>query len=181
MKLSEIFAKYDKLTIAKLSEATNINYALLLKKSKEPIPGVAYDPESKNFTAMDALMEKRKVDLDKIDWEKLNSEAQAKSTSTVKEAVWKVGDKYYLRYFKANFEVVYMTAEYVCILQEGLTQPKVLANNTFIACGLKPYEAPAKAEAPVEEQAPVVEETEATETPAEGESVKAKASKSSRK
>lgn len=133
-----MFEKYDKLTVAKLAEATEQSYAMLLAKSKSPIDGEVYDSEVKNFAAIEKYLEKKEIDLTAIDFEALN-EMAAKTTARsgkLKIANFEVGETFNVRYFKCKAEIVYVTAEYVCILLEGSTQPKVLAYSTFNACGI---------------------------------------------
>ena len=47
--LQKCFEMNPNASLRKLAQATNINYGVLLKKSKEPIPGEAYDPEAINW------------------------------------------------------------------------------------------------------------------------------------
>jgi len=148
----------NNLSIAQLATATNVNYALLLKKSKQPIPGVAYDPEAMNYDAMLAALEKNEVDLSKIDFTAIAEKAV--KTKVVKVANFEVGQRYYSRYHKANFTIVYKTTEYVCILEDESTQPKVLHYNTFIACGLKEPQLPEIKEVEMTPEVEVVEKEE---------------------
>jgi hypothetical protein len=135
--LKEQFEKSDKLNIAKIAQATGLSYAMLLSKSRAPIEGVPYDPNQKNYAAMEALAEKHKVDWSTIDFEKLIAESTATKAGKLKIGSFEAGQKFEVRYFKATFEVVYATKEYVCILEVGKVQPKVLSYSTFNACGLK--------------------------------------------
>ena len=47
--LKDLFEKYPNASLRKLAAVTGVNYGVLLKKSKDPIPGEAYDPEATNW------------------------------------------------------------------------------------------------------------------------------------
>lgn len=154
VSLKELMEQHTNVSIAKLAEACDVPYAALRAKSKQPIEGAVYDPNATNYSAMESYLLKRKPELklDQLPWEELNTKAE-RATKTVKdsEVDFSVGKRYYLRYFKQVWEIVYATETHVCMmLADGSsTMPKVLAKTTFIACGVKPedYQPKAKEEA----------------------------------
>lgn len=69
--LQSLFEKYPNASLRKLAAATNVNYGVLLKKSKDPIPGEAYDPEATNWKALEDKLTAKGVDWTTLDWEVL--------------------------------------------------------------------------------------------------------------
>ena len=137
ISLKDHFEAYPNASIRKLAAATNINYGILLKKSKDPIPGEAYDPEAINWSALEQKLQSKKVDWTELDWDALNEGPNRKGATLVKDmSAFKVGDKVYLR--KNNevpYEILYKTDTHVVIMLEGTTEPQAWANNTFLING----------------------------------------------
>lgn len=135
--LAEFFAKYPNASLRKLAQATEVNYGILLKKSKEPIPGEAYDPEATNWAAIEAKLTAKKVDWTTLDWDALNAGPNRKGATLQKSIeAFKVGDKVYLRRNNEKpYEILYKTETHVVIMLEGSTEPQAWANNTFLING----------------------------------------------
>ena len=92
--LQSLFEKYPNASLRKLAAATEINYGVLLKKSKDPIPGEAYDPEATNWQALEDKLIAKGVDWSTLDWEALNAGPNRKGTALQKDIdAFKVGDK----------------------------------------------------------------------------------------
>ena len=132
--LQTYMEKYENVSIRKLAANTGINYGILLKLSKQPIPGVAYDPEAINYVAVEQKLIKKEIDLTTLDWESMN----VGRTTTLSKSVddFKVGDKVYLR--KNNevpYVIVYKTETHVVIMLEGTSEPQAWSNNTFMLNG----------------------------------------------
>lgn len=150
VSLREYMESYPNVSIRKLAAATNINYGILLKLSKQPIPGVPYDPEAINYGAVEAKLLKKEVNYAKLDWESMN----VGRTTTLSKSVddFKVGDKVYLR--KNNevpYIIVYKTETHVVIMLEGTSEPQAWSNNTFMLNGPAFEPRANKTEAEVEE------------------------------
>ena len=135
--LKTYFEEYSNVSIRKLAAATGINYGILLKKSKEPIPGEAYDPEAINWGALEEKLAAKRIDWTTLDWEALNEGPSRKGATLIKDmSAFKVGDKVYLR--KNNevpYEILYKTDTHIVIMLEGTTEPQAWANNTFLING----------------------------------------------
>ena len=132
--LQTYMEKYENVSIRKLSAATNINYGILLKLSKQPIPGVAYDPEAINYDAVEQKLIKKEIDITTLNWEEMN----VGRTTTLSKNVddFKVGDEVYLR--KNNevpYVIVYKTETHVVIMLKGTSEPQAWSNNTFMLNG----------------------------------------------
>lgn len=155
IKLAELMQQNPNVTLAKLAEAVDAPYAAIRAKSKQPIQGVAYDPNAVNYSAIEEYILKKKPELKlaELPWAELNVKTE-RATKVLKDSAvdFSVGKKYYLRYYKSVWEIVYATETHVCILiaDGSSTQPKVMAKSTFVACGLKPENF--KSEEKVEEQ-----------------------------
>lgn len=135
--LQEYFESYPNASIRKLAASANVTYGLLLKKSKEPIPGQAYDPDATNWTALEQYLLKRDIRWDNLDWDAMN-EVVARTGGTLAKSVdeFEVGSKVWLR--KNNetpYTVVYKTATHIVVMLDGTTEPQALSNNTFILYG----------------------------------------------
>lgn len=135
--LQALFEKYSNASLRKLAAATEINYGVLLKKSKDPIPGEAYDPEATNWKALEDKLTAKGVDWNTLDWEALNAGPNRKGTSLQKDIdAFKVGDKVYLRRNNTTpYEIVYKTETHVVLMLEGTSEPMAWANNTFLING----------------------------------------------
>ena len=135
--LQSLFEKYPNASLRKLAAATEINYGVLLKKSKDPIPGEAYDPEAINWKALEDKLTAKGVDWNTLDWEALNAGPNRKGTSLQKDIdAFKVGDKVYLRRNNTTpYEILYKTETHVVIMLEGTSEPMAWANNTFLING----------------------------------------------
>lgn len=135
--LQALFEKYPNASLRKLAAATEINYGVLLKKSKDPIPGEAYDPEAINWQALEDKLTAKGVDWNALDWEALNAGPNRKGTALQKDIdAFKVGDKVYLRRNNTTpYEIVYKTETHVVLMLEGTSEPMAWANNTFLING----------------------------------------------
>lgn len=135
--LQALFEKYPNASLRKLAAATEINYGVLLKKSKDPIPGEAYDPEAINWKSLEDKLIAKGVDWTALDWEALNAGPNRKGTALQKDIdAFKVGDKVYLRRNNTTpYEIVYKTDTHVVLMLEGTSEPMAWANNTFLING----------------------------------------------
>ena len=135
--LKEYFEEYPNASLRKLAAATNINYGIMLKKSKEPVAGEAYDPEAINWAAVEAKLASKKVDFHELDWDALNEGPNRKGSTLVKDMdAFQVGMKVYLRRNNETpYEIVYKTATHVVLMLEGSSEPMAWSNNTFLING----------------------------------------------
>ena len=135
--LQTYFEQYPNASIRKLSTAININYGIMLKLSKKPIPGEAYDPEAINWTALEEKLKSKSIDWTTLDWDALNEGPNRKGATLVKDVdAFQVGAEVYLR--KNNevpYVIVYKTATHVVVQLKGSTEPQAWANNTFLLYG----------------------------------------------
>ena len=135
--LQTYFEQYPNASIRKLSTATNINYGILLKLSKKPIPGEAYDPEAINWTALEEKLTSKSIDWTTLDWDAMNEGPNRKGATLVKDVdAFQVGAEVYLRKNNAvPYVIVYKTATHVVVQLKGSTEPQAWANNTFLLYG----------------------------------------------
>ena len=148
--LKTYMEKYENVSIRKLSAATNVNYGILLKLSKQPIPGVPYDPEAINYSAVEEKLTKKNIDLTALDWEAMNV---GRTTTLAKSADdFKVGNEVYLRRNnEVPYVIVYKTESHVVIMLKGTSEPQAWSNNTFMLAGPAFEPRTSKTEAEVEE------------------------------
>ena len=135
--LQTYFEQYPNASIRKLSTATSINYGIMLKLSKKPIPGEAYDPEAINWTALEEKLTSKEVDWTALDWDAMNEGPNRKGATLVKDIdAFQVGAEVYLR--KNNevpYVIVYKTDTHVVVQLKGSTEPQAWAHNTFLLYG----------------------------------------------
>lgn len=135
--LQKCFELNPNASLRKLAQATNINYGVLLKKSKDPIPGEAYDPEATNWAALEEKLTSKGVDWNLLNWMELNAGPNRKGTSLQKDIeAFKVGDEVFLRRDNTTpYKILYKTETHVVVMKVGSTEPQAWANNTFLING----------------------------------------------
>lgn len=135
--LQECFEMNPNASLRKLAQATNINYGVLLKKSKDPIPGEAYDPEATNWAALEDKLTSKGVDWNNLNWSELNAGPNRKGTSLQKDIdAFKVGDEVFLRRDNTTpYKILYKTETHVVIMKVGTSEPQAWSNNTFLING----------------------------------------------
>ena len=135
--LQSLFEAYPNASLRKLAAVTGVNYGVLLKKSKDPIPGEAYDPEATNWKALEDKLTSKSIDWTTLDWVAMNAGPNRQGSTLQKDiAAFKVGDKVYLRRNNTTpYEILYKTDTHIVIMLEGSTEPQAWANNTFLING----------------------------------------------
>lgn len=135
--LQKCFELNPNASLRKLAQATNINYGVLLKKSKDPIPGEAYDPEATNWAALEEKLTSKGVDWNLLNWMELNAGPNRKGASLQKDmSAFPVGSKVYLRRNNTTpYEILYKTETHVVIMLEGTSEPQAWSNSTFLING----------------------------------------------
>ena len=135
--LKEYFEEYPNASLRKLAAATNINYGIMLKKSKEPVAGEAYDPSAINWAAVEAKLASKGVNFQELDWDAMNEGAARKGSTLIKDMdAFQVGMKVFLRRNNTTpYEIVYKTDTHVVLMLEGTSEPMAWSNNTFLING----------------------------------------------
>lgn len=135
--LESLMNQYPNASLRKLALATEVAYGWLLKKSKEPIPGVAYDPTAINYDAVQAVFEKKSIALADLDWSALNkATVRAGGLLTKDMDAYEVGKKVWLREDNTTpFEILYKTGTHIVIMKEGSTEPRSWSHATFLMKG----------------------------------------------
>ena len=135
--LQSLFEAYPNASLRKLAHVTGVNYGVLLKKSKDPIPGEAYAPEATNWKALEDKLTSKGIDWTTLDWVAMNAGPNRQGSTLQKDiSAFKVGDKVYLRRNNTTpYEILYKTDTHIVIMLEGSTEPQAWANNTFLING----------------------------------------------
>ena len=135
--LREAMEAHPNVSLRKLAVACEVSYGWVLKKSKEPIPGQAYDPEAVNYAAVQAVFDKKGIDLSKLDWEALDASTVRNGAVLPKDMdAFTVGRKVYLREDNAvPFEICYKTDNHIVIMKERTTEPRAWSHATFLMKG----------------------------------------------
>ena len=130
MSIREAFEKYENLSIRKISESLNVNYNMMLKAGKQPMPGEVYNPELLNYTAIEVYLRKKLGDeYDDVDWEEIASTAVI--TRTKESIKWSEGDLLTIRQDEHTYKVLFVTTSHIVIMAVDGTQPRVFSWNTF--------------------------------------------------
>lgn len=135
--LQDMMKLYPNVSIRKLALEAGITYTLMLKASKKPIPGEAYDPDKINYDAIEKMFDKRKIDYSILPWPAMN-ESNRKSNATLSKDIndFEVGCKVYLRDDNEHpYTVVYKTETHIVIINENSTEPRALSHKTFLTVG----------------------------------------------
>ena len=135
--LEALMTAHPNVSLRKLALACECSYGWILKKSKEPIPGVTYDPEQVNYQAVAATFAKKGIDLNHVDWEALNEASVRNGTQLTKDmGAFQVGGKVYLREDNTTpFIICYKTETHIVIMKEGTTEPRAWSHGTFLMKG----------------------------------------------
>lgn len=135
--LREAMEAHPNVSLRKLAVACEVSYGWVLKKSKDPIPGQAYDPEAINYGAVQAVFDKRGIDMSKLDWEALDASTVRNGSVLPKDMdAFTVGRKVYLREDNTvPFEICYKTDTHIVIMKEGTTEPRAWSHATFLMKG----------------------------------------------
>lgn len=137
MTYQEIRENYPEISLKKFCEKTNLCYQYILKVSKQPKAGEAYDATAFNFEAVQRIIDKHtELNLEEIDWAAIAEEAkQAKYNQprVSKPEEFELGDQFTLRTSKDRiYEIIYVTKTHVVFIDEDLEQPRAMSWDTFM-------------------------------------------------
>lgn len=127
-----LFEQYESISLRKLSAALNLNYQMMLKVQKKPIEGEVYDPTAINHDALDEYINSR-IEPDTvaaIDFEQLNAESVTINAKGFED--FKVGEVITMRGSETKYEIVYLTADHICIKEAAGTKLRTMNGHTFI-------------------------------------------------
>lgn len=135
--LREAMEKYPNVSLRKLATACELSYGWILKRSKEPVEGMPYDPSYVNYEAVAATFAKKGIDLATLDWDALNEAVLKRGVQLTKNMdAFRVGGKVYLREDNTTpFEICYKTETHIVIMREGSTEPRAWSHATFLMKG----------------------------------------------
>lgn len=111
--LKDKMVQFPNVSLRKLSAHLEVSYGRLLKASREPIPGVPYDPNEVNYTALEKVVTPELIEA--ADWEALND---AQGATVVVKGIedFNIGDYVYIR--RDNdlpYKIAYMTKTHIVI------------------------------------------------------------------
>ena len=136
--LKALMNTYSNVSLRKLAMALEVNYQSLLKASKKPIVGEAYDPDAYNFAEIAKVIIRAEKDLEGVDFSVLNETSNSGRTGTLSKNIddFKVGDKVYLRTNATTpYEIIYKTSTHIVIMLEGTEEPIAWSHSTFFFKG----------------------------------------------
>ena len=135
--LREAMETHPNVSLRKLAIACELSYGWILKRSKEPVPGMPYDPDYVNYEAVAQTFAKKGIDLTTVDWDALNESTVNRGTQLTKNMdAFQVGQKVYLREDNTTpFEICYKTDTHIVIMKDGTTEPRAWSHATFLMKG----------------------------------------------
>lgn len=137
--LKEYMEYYANVSLRRLANHfDDLSYPMMLKASKKPVKGQAWDPDAINYDALQEYIAGKLIDYTTIPWKLLDAESVATSkASLVKDMdAFVVGTTIYIRKFPTTpFTIVYRTETHIVILAEGSTEPHMWNNSTFLFQG----------------------------------------------
>lgn len=137
-QLKGLMLAYPNVSLRKLALSLELSYGWILKCSKKPIPGEAYDPDAINYDEVAKTFERKGIDLGALDWETLNEAGQTSRGITLQKdmSAFQVGGKIYLREDnEVPFDICYKTDTHIVIMKEGSTEPRAWSHSTFLMKG----------------------------------------------
>lgn len=136
-ELRNYMEQYPNASLRRIADNTGISYAWILKSSKKPIEGEAYDPKAINYEAIAAILSKRDIQLQDLPWIEMNQANARNSVAKLsKDPVdFPNGSKWYLRGSLKQSEIVYQTTTNVVLIEEDSTVPMNLSWATFFQKG----------------------------------------------
>lgn len=134
--IETIRTNYPKLSLKKICEVTGVCYQYVLKASKKPRAGVVYDADFFNCDEVDKIFERKNVNFDDYDWQKIESEIAIVAPINMIED-FKIGVEFNLRESCEDkvgcvYEVIYTTETHIVFKAAASTQPRVMNFDTFI-------------------------------------------------
>lgn len=129
--LAEAFAQYQDLSLRKIAQSLEVNYNMLLKAGKSPVPGETYNPELINFAAVEVYLRKKlKEAYDTVDWESIAANAVTVSRAKEKQQ-FEIGSLLTIRNDDRTYQVMFTTPSHIVIMDVIGTQPRVFSWFTF--------------------------------------------------
>ncbi len=133
--IQNIRTNYPKLSLKAICEQANLCYQYVLKASKQPIAGKAYDPNEVNWNAVDAIVARKGVDLTSIDWQALEDAVKV-VTPINKPEDFVAGTEFTLREASDDkkgrvYSILVTTATHLVFMACDSTQPRVMNWDTF--------------------------------------------------
>jgi hypothetical protein len=133
--IESIRSNYPKLSLKAICDITGLCYQYVLKASKTPIAGRAYDPAEVNYEAIAKIVDRKGIDLDAFDWKTI--EAQVKVATPVnKQEDFAIGTEFSLREAEEKkgtvYSVLITTETHLVFIAAGSTQPRVMNWDTFM-------------------------------------------------
>lgn len=137
VELREKLEQYKNVSLRRIAENTGVSYAWLLKSSKKPVAGEAYNPDAMNYVAVAEVLAKRDIVLADLPWEQMNVENKRNSAAKLSKNPedFGTGTFWFLRGSNVVYEVIYTTSTNVVLLAHGSTVPMNLSWATFFQKG----------------------------------------------
>lgn len=136
--LKALMEQYPNVSLRKLALSLELSYGWILKCSKKPIPGQAYDPDAVNYDEVAKTFARKGIDLASLDWESLNESTQTTRgiLLTKDMEAFRTGQSVYLREDnEVPFEICYKTDTHIVIMKHGSTEPRAWSHSTFLMKG----------------------------------------------
>lgn len=144
---NELQAQFElrkNISLRKVAQAIGVNYQTMLKLSKKPRVGVAYNPDELNFEEIAAYINRAGDDkvaaFKELDWQALdvagNTGRTASLSKDINDPMFDVGKQVYLRSHPTTpYNIIYKTSTHIVIMLEGSEEPQAWSISTFFFKG----------------------------------------------
>lgn len=132
--LKALFGKYEWLTLRKVATVHELNYVKMLNASKAPIEGEVYNSTATNWTAIVLVIGDKMETVLGYDWDALGNK-QERAIVVKDTSAFQVGTVVYIRRSDKPYTIVYRSESHVVLVEEGSTEPRSWAWETFMANG----------------------------------------------
>ena len=131
-------------SLRKVAQATSLNYQTMLRISKKPRVGVAYNPDELNFEAIAEYIVRAGDDkvaaFKELDWQALDTQSASGRTALlskdINDPMFDVGKQVYLRTHPTTpYNIIYKTSTHIVIMLEGSEEPQAWSISTFFFKG----------------------------------------------
>lgn len=134
--IAALFEEHPELSLRRFCDVLSVGYQYVLKMSKKPVAGQAYDPDARNYAEIAKILDRKGCRLEDTDWDAVCAETKRyEPLSELDE--FQPGIEFRMRATGNHeaddvFEVLLRTETHIVFEQVGDTQPRVMNFDTFL-------------------------------------------------
>lgn len=131
LTIQDVMSTYPRLSLKRICDTLEIGYQYILKTSKQPIAGQPYDPNAVNYAAIQAIFDRRNIDLSNVAWNIVEASVVTYEPVTKLEE-FEVGNEIKLRADDDVYVIHMITDTHIVFMAVDSTQPRVMNKDTFM-------------------------------------------------